>query len=60
MEVMHTIFFVVNGISILSLRNIQLTFEQEGFRCNQRYQWTWKSARITLMFKFLKFDNKIN
>ena len=29
MEVMHTQFFVVNGISILYLWNIQLTFEQK-------------------------------
>ena len=27
----------VNGISILYLWNIQLTFEQEGFRCNESY-----------------------
>ena len=37
MEVMHTKYFVVNGISILSLWKIQLTFEQEGFRRNERY-----------------------
>ena len=32
MEVTRTKFFVVNSISILSLWNIQLTFEQKGFR----------------------------
>ena len=37
MEVTRTKFFVVIGISILSLWNIQLTFEQEGFMCNERY-----------------------
>ena len=36
-EVMRTKLFVVNGISTLSLWNIQLTFEQEGFRRNERY-----------------------
>ena len=36
MEVTCTKFFMVNGISIFSLWNIQLTFEQEGFRCNVR------------------------
>jgi len=33
-EVTRTKFFVVNGISIHSLWNIQLTFKQEGFRRN--------------------------
>ena len=51
-EVTRTKFFVVNGISILPLWNIQLTFEQEGFRRNERYHYTRKSARITLMFIF--------
>ena len=37
MEVTCTKFFVVTGISILPLWNIQLTFEQEGFRRNKRY-----------------------
>ena len=59
MEVTRTKFFVVNGISILSLWNIQLTFEQEVFRRNERYRWTPKSARITLVFQFLKFDKKL-
>ena len=37
MEVTRTKFFVVNGISILSLWNIQLTFQQEGVRRNERH-----------------------
>ena len=36
-EVTRTKFFVANGISILYLWNIQLTFEQEKFKCNERY-----------------------
>jgi len=38
-KVTRTKFFVVNGISILTCTswNIQLTFEQEGFRCNEQY-----------------------
>jgi len=32
-----TKFFMVNGISILSLWNIQLTFEQEEFRHSERH-----------------------
>ena len=51
MEIMHTKFFVVNGIFIISLWNIQLTFEQEGLRRNELNVEECKDYADVLIFE---------